>query len=158
MSDASQQPADRPRTWFPLVGAAAAAVVVLAIALSTMAFGDKFTETEEATIGACEAAYATADGEPIVGGSIYVPAQMSDYYAVAETHGTVPEPLEDVPAEVLAEWDAAGERWVDSGDGPVVLVWRHEDDTYTQCTVEFVGNEIVENSAQLGPLEVAARR
>lgn len=156
MSDASS-PADRPGTWKPIAGAGAAAVVVLAVALSTMIFGDHLTETEEATIQACEAEYARTDGVPIVGGSIYVPAQMREYYAVAETHGEVPVPLDDVSDEVLAEWEAAGEAWVDTGTGPVVLVWRHEDDSYTQCAVEFTASGITANSAQIGPLVVPAQ-
>lgn len=153
MSDASE-PAERPRTWIPLVGAGAAAVLVLAIALSTMIFGDHLSDTEEATIQACEAEYAGTGGEPIYGGHVYVPPEMRDYYAVAETHGTVPEPLEEVSDEVLESWDAAGEQWVNTGTGPVVLVWRHEDDSYTQCNVDFTANGIQSNSVKLGPLAV----
>lgn len=151
MSDASE-PAERPRTWMPIVGASAAALIVLAIALSTMIFGDHLTDTEEATIEACEAEFARTDGVPIKGGVVYVPPQMRDYYAVAETHGTVPEPLDDVPEEVLNAWEAAGEQWINSGTGPVVLVWRHEDDSYTQCNVDFTANGLVADSVQIGPL------
>lgn len=153
MSDASSESADRPRTWKPLAGAGAAAALVLAIALSTVVFGDNLSDTEEATIQACEAEYLPTEGVPILGGSIYVPAETRDYYAVAETHGEVPEPLEDVGEEVLERWDAAGDTWVDTGTGPVVLVWRHEDDTYSQCTVDFTAGEIRANSAELGPLQ-----
>src|SRR5690554_2159780 len=128
MSDALEG-ADRPRTWKPLAGAAAAAVLVLGIALSTVVFGDHLTDTEEATIKACEAEYARTDGVPVVGGNIYVPTETREYYAVAETHGEVPEPFGEVSDEVLALWDAAGQQWINSGAGPVVLVWRHEDDT-----------------------------
>ena len=123
-----------------------------AIALSTIVCGDHRSDTEEATIEACEAEYARTDGTPIMGGNIYVPPEMRDYYAVAETHGEVPEPLGDVPEQVLDAWDAAGEQWVNSGTGPVVLVWRHEDDSYTQCSVDFTANGINANSVELGPL------
>lgn len=155
MSDASHG-ADRPRTWKPLAGAGAAAVVVLGIALSTIFFGDHLTDTEEQTIQACEAEFAHTDGVPILGGSIYVPTEMREYYAVAETHGEVPEPFGDVSEDVLAQWDAAGEQWVNSGVGPVVLVWRHEDDTYSQCNVDFTTAGVTPDSVQIGPLVVPA--
>ena len=155
MSDASEG-ADRPRTWKPLAGAGAAAVLVLAIALSTAFFGDQLTETEEATIQACEAEYARTDGVPILGGNIYVPTEMREYYAVAETHGEAPEPFAEVSDEVLAAWDAAGQQWINSGVGPVVLVWRHEDDTYSQCNVDFTAAGIAESSVQIGPLVAPA--
>lgn len=151
MSDAFE-PAEKPRTWLPVIGAIGAGVLVLAIALSTVIFGDQLSDTQKATIEACEAEYLGSDRVPIYGGHVYVPPELREYYAVAETHGEVPEPLEDVPDTVLAEWEAAGERWVDTGSGPVVLVWRHEDETYTQCNVEFVAGEIVAGSVQLGPL------
>lgn len=154
MSDASE-PAERPRTWIPLAGAGAAGALVLAIALSTVFFGDHLSDTEEATIQACEAEYAGTGGVPIYGGQVYVPPQMHDYYAVAETHGKVPQPLEDVSEQVVESWETAGEQWVDTGTGPVVLVWRHEDNTYTQCSVAFTANGIDSNSVELGPLEVS---
>lgn len=146
------EPADKPRTWKPLAGAGGAAVIVLAVALSTMFFGDQMSQTEEATIQVCEEEYAMVEGPPIYGGQVYVPAQMRDYYAVAETHGEVPEPLDEVADEVLAQWDAAGEQWVNTGVGPVVLVWRHDDDTYSQCNVEFAPSGPRSNSVQVGPL------
>lgn len=153
MSDALEPP-ERPRTWIPLVGAAVAAVIVLAVALSTVFFGDHLSDTEESIIEACEAEYARTDGVPIFGGQVYVPPQMRDYYAVAETHGRVPQPLDDVPEKVLQEWEQAGEKWVDTGVGPVVLVWRHDNNTYTQCSADFTADGIVSGSLKLGPLEV----
>lgn len=155
MSDASHS-GPRPGTWKPLAGAGAAAVLVLAIALSTAVFGDRLTDTEEATIEACEAEYARTDGVPIIGGNIYVPTETREYYAVAETHGEVPEPFGEVADEVLATWDAAGQQWINSAAGPVVLVWRHEDDTYSQCNVEFTATGLTANSVQIGPLAAPA--
>ena len=156
MSDASHQPPDKPRTWIPLAGAAVAAALVLGIALSTFVFGDDLTDTEKAMIETCEAEYVRTNGVPILGGNIYVPPEMRDYYAVAETHGEVPVPLDEVPAEVTDQWEDAAAHYVDTGAGTVVLVWRHEDDSYTQCAVDFTATGVDANSARLGPLEVAA--
>jgi len=150
-------PAERPRAWWPVAAAAAIAVVVIVAAIATYALTSGPTEIEAEAIEACEAAHAAAGGPAIAAGDVYDPTELRDYYAVAETHGDVPVPLDDLPQATLDAWDATGERWQASGDGAMVVVWRLEDDSYAQCVVPVSDGSVAAGAAVPGPLAVTSQ-
>lgn len=155
MSNASSSPAEKPRTWIPVIAAGSIAAVLVVVAAWSAIFGQRLSEVQQDTITACEAAYAQTSGPDIAGGDVFEPPQMREYYTFAETHGEVPVPLAEVSDDVTDEWERAAKQYEDGGGGPVALVWRHADDTYSQCVVNFRGRHIDADSAVLGPLVIA---
>ncbi len=155
MSNDSETPADKPRTWLPIAGAGAAGAIVIIIAFWATVFGQGLSQIEQDTIAACEAEYARSGGTPIAAGDVYEPDEMRDYYAFAEIHGEVPTPLAEVPVEVTDEWDAAAARYVDGGGGLVMLVWRLENDKYAQCAATVSQGAVDKDSVVVGPFVAA---
>lgn len=151
----SEEQESKPRTWVPLAAAAAVAGVVLigAVGWSLLAGGP--SEIEAAAIEACEAAYGETGGPAIVGGEVYETPEFADYYAVVETHGDVPVPLEDVTQETRDQWTQAAQRYEETGDGAVTVVWRLEGDAYRQCTLAVRGGEVDADAPMVTDLMIA---
>ena len=145
-----------PRSWGPLIAAGGIAAVVLLGAVVWTVTTGRPSDLEAAAIEACEAQYAASGGPAILGGEVYEPSAFAEYYAVAQTHGEVPAPLEEVDADRRAQWDAAASAYEETGDGEVIVVWRLEDDTYRQCVLAASGGEIDPTEVVIEDLDAAA--
>lgn len=151
----SEEQEPKPRSWVPLAAAAAVAGVVLIGAVGWSLLTGGPSEVEAAAIEACEAAYGETGGPAIVGGEVYETPEFADYYAVVETHGEVPVPLEDVTQEQREQWAELGEQYEESGDGAVTVVWLLEDDAYRQCTLPVRSGEVDATAAVVNDLVIA---
>ena len=138
----SEEQEPKPRSWVPLVAAGGVAALALVGAVGWSVFAGGPSDLEAAAIEACEGAYVGTGGPAIVGGEAYETDEFADYYAVVETHGEVPVPLEDVPQQTRDQWEAAAAEYQETGDGSVVVVWRLEDDAYLQCALPVVDGAV----------------
>ncbi|WP_159448727.1 hypothetical protein [Demequina sp. NBRC 110053] len=145
----------KPRTWLPLAGAGAAAVVVVGGSLVWSALGGGASPVEEAAIAACEAALDGTGSPAVQGGNVYEPPEWRDHYGVVETHGEVDTPLADLDAQRVGRYEAAAATYEEDGDGVLAVVWRLEGDTYRQCVVPVAGGEVDGSAATVGELTVA---
>ncbi|GIG55432.1 hypothetical protein [Demequina activiva] len=152
----SDEPEPQPRSWVPLAaaGGVAGLVLIVAVGWSLVAGGPSAVEAD--AIEACEAAYDETNGSPILGGEVYETDEYADYYAVADTHGEVPVPLEDVSQAMREQWQDAADAYRETGDGAVVVVWRLEDDTYRQCALPVAGGTVDGSEAAVNDLVIAS--
>src|SRR5688572_25709235 len=139
MSDAPQ---NSPRTWIPLAAAGAIAALAVVGALVAFVLRGGPDEVEAAAIAACEAEYARGQGPAISAGEVLDPTQWRDYYRFVQEHGDVEVPLEELPAEAVAEWEGDAEAFGEGGAGTMVIVWKLENESYAQCAVPVSGGAI----------------
>jgi hypothetical protein len=152
----SEEQVRRTPSWGPFAAAAAVAVTVLVVAVGWTLLAGGPSDVEQQAIDACEAALEQTDAPAIVGGEVYETPEYADYYAVVETHGEVPVPLDEVAQEMRDQWAQAATAYQDSGDGAVIVVWRLEDDTYRQCALPVVAGAVDASQAAVNELAIAS--
>ncbi|WP_084105798.1 hypothetical protein [Demequina sp. NBRC 110056] len=153
MSEESQP---QRRTWLPIAGAGAVALVVVGGAVVWSAIGGGASPVEESAIAACEATLTEAQLGEILGGEVYEPGEWRDYYGVVETHGEADVPLADLDDASVETWEAAAASYEETGTGALAVVWRFEDDSYLQCVVPVADGVVDGSAAASGDLVIAS--
>ncbi|MFP5359491.1 MAG: hypothetical protein ACLGHM_03225 [Actinomycetes bacterium] len=153
----SDTPAEPHRTWFPLVAAAAVAVLVITGAVVATWLTSRMSPAHADAVRACEAAYAaTGDGAPgIVAGDVYGSADWRDLRSFLEAQGVLDSAGADVAVAIAPSADASAAALAEAERDRVTVVWWLESEEHLACTVDVEDGRALDPSATLGSLAEA---
>ena len=136
------EPAERPRTWIPLIVAGVIAVLVVGGAMLSHLVRSDLTPEKRSAADACEAQYKVKypSGPGIVGGDIYSASEWRELDAALVRLGAQPE--QTLTGEQADAKDDEVAALVSGGGDTMTVIWQRDDESHAKCMAEMKGGSV----------------
>ena len=147
------EPAEKPRTWIPLIVAGVIAVLVVGGAIVSHLVRSDLSPEKRTAADACEAQYKVENpsGPGIIGGDIYSASEWRELDAALVRLGAQPE--QTLTGEESDAKDDEVAALVSAGGDSMTVIWQRDDESHATCVADMQGVSVT--SVKISQLETA---